>query len=116
MGEFTLQPRLKAGIWVKAWLRRAQVEGAFAAVVHKGDADAGAVILVINHLNGTAMALGQVTQMDGTRAWRRLLGEAPVPEAEVTALIARERGRDRDLWVLEVEDRQGHTFVDDPVV
>lgn len=116
MGEFTLQPRLKAGLWVKAWLRRCQVEGAFAAVVHKGDEDAGAVILIINYLNGTAMALGQVTQMDGSRAWRLLLGEDPVPEAEVTALVARERDRDRDLWVIEVEDPEGRTFLDEVIL
>ncbi|MGB0920457.1 MAG: DUF1491 family protein [Alphaproteobacteria bacterium] len=113
---FRLQPRLKAGIWVKAWLRRTQVEGAFAAVVHKGDEDAGAVIIVINYLDGTAMALGQATQLDGSRGWRRLLGADPVPEREVSALIVRERSRDRDIWVVEVEDRQGRAFIDEVIL
>ena len=33
-------------------------------------------------------------------------------EAEVDALLQRQRGRDPDLWIIEVEDRQGRTLLD----
>lgn len=108
-----IEPRLKAGIFVSALIRRVEIEGASAFVLHKGDETAGAVLLVLNRLDGTAHALGAATDMDGKRIWRSLLGEEAKPEAEVSALVARERGRDSDLWVVEIEDRQGRAFVDE---
>lgn len=116
LGDYVLQPRLKAGIWVAAWLRRVQGEGAFGAVVHRGDEDAGAVLLVINTLDGKAKVLGQITGMDGARAWRALTGPDAVDERAAAELIARERGRDRDVWVIEVEDKAGRHFTDDPLI
>jgi hypothetical protein len=35
--------RLKSELWVKAYLRRCQHEGAFAVLVRRGDEDAGAI-------------------------------------------------------------------------
>ena len=37
-------------------------------------------------------------------------------EADAEARIAREIKFDPDLWIVEIEDRQGRTFVDEPVV
>jgi len=34
-------------------------------------------------------------------------------EADVDALLARQKARDRDLWVIELEDRQGRTLLDE---
>jgi hypothetical protein len=48
--------------------------------------------------------------MTGARAWI-LLAEGP--EAEVDALLSRTRARDPDLWVIELEDRQGRTLLDE---
>ena len=53
-------PRLKAGIFVRALLRRVQVEGASAFVVRSGAEEAGAIILIVARLDGTVLALNQV--------------------------------------------------------
>ena len=37
-----------------------------------------------------------------------------VADADVEAAIARQRRFDPDLWVIEVEDRQGRTLLDEP--
>ena len=37
---------------------------------------------------------------------------AEAAEAEIDAMLARQRARDPDLWVIEVEDRQGRTLLD----
>ena len=46
--------RLKSGIWVAAYLRRCNVEGAFAAVRRRGAEEAGAIFVVVNRLDGTS--------------------------------------------------------------
>ena len=49
--------------------------------------------------------------MTGARVWMVLAEGA---EAEVDAVLTRLRGRDRDLWVIELEDRAGRTLLDEP--
>ena len=63
-------------------------------------------------LAGTGGAV-VVTNQDheaNSGVWRRLAEEGI--EAEVDALLQRQRGRDPDLWIIEVEDRQGRTLLD----
>ena len=52
-------PRLKAGIFVRALIRRVQVAGASAFVVRSGAEEAGAVILKVARLDGTVLVLNQ---------------------------------------------------------
>ena len=67
-------PRLKAGIFVRALIRRAEVAGAQAYVVKKGSEEAGAVFLKVSRLDGTCIILNQVRPGDGKLAWARPLG------------------------------------------
>ena len=76
-----------------------------AFVTAKGDATAGTVLVKINTLNGQAAAYQRSFDLlTGTRAWVVLAEGA---EADVDAALARQRGFDPDLWIIEVEDRQG---------
>ncbi|MEC9311850.1 MAG: DUF1491 family protein, partial [Pseudomonadota bacterium] len=49
--------------------------------------------------------------MSGDRKWV-LLAEGP--EADVDASVRRQGEFDPDLWVIEVEDRQGRHLLDEP--
>jgi hypothetical protein len=115
--------RSKSGIWVAAYLRRCNVEGAFAAVRRRGAEEAGAIFVVINRLDGTATLYGPAPQAmfdDAQPADRMFMvmlgGDAPVPEADIDAKIAREMKFDPDVWVVEVEDRAGRHFLDRALV
>jgi len=46
--------RLKSAIWVAAYVRRCNVEGAFAAVRRRGAEEAGAIFIKLNRLDCTA--------------------------------------------------------------
>ncbi|MFN3577068.1 MAG: DUF1491 family protein [Tabrizicola sp.] len=106
-----MQPRLASGLWVSAYLRRLALADIPAYVTAKGDAEAGAVVVKVALLDGTARAWERRSDiLSGARAWF-LLAEGP--EAEVDALVARTRARDPDLWVIELEDRQGRTLLDE---
>ena len=111
--------RLKTGIWVAAYLRRCNIEGAFAAVRRRGAEEAGAVFIIINWLDGTATLYGPAPQsafdeaQPADRIFTPLLGgAAPVAEADVEARLTREIRFDPDLWIVEIEDRAGRHFLE----
>jgi hypothetical protein len=115
--------RLKSGIWVAAYLRRCQVEGAFAAVRRRGAEEAGAIFIIINRLDGTATLYGPAPQsafeeaQPSDRMFNTVLGgAAPAPEADVDARLKREVSFDPDVWIVEVEDRAGRHFLDRALV
>lgn len=104
--------RLASGIWVAAYLARLQAEGIPVYVVARGDDTAGAVLVKLATLNGRAQAFQRTYDlMTGVRKWDVL---ADGPEPEVDAAIARQRGHDPDLWVIEVEDARGRHLLDQP--
>lgn len=114
--------RLKSGIWVAAYLRRCNVEGAFAAVRRRGAEEAGAVFIIINRLDGTATLYGPAPQSAFDEAQpadrifvNMLAGATPVAEADVEARLTREIRFDPDVWIVEVEDRAGRHFLDNVV-
>ncbi|MEQ8357641.1 MAG: DUF1491 family protein [Kiloniellaceae bacterium] len=105
-----LQPdgRLPAELWIKAHIRRCISEGKFATVVHRGEKNSGTLILKLNQLDAGVRVLNQTRDMDGDIAWIPALGGALVAEAEADAYIERAVRRDPDVWVVEIEDRDGH--------
>ena len=109
--------RLKAEIWVKAYLRRCQLEGAAAVLVRRGDSDAGAIYIKVSRLDGTAVLFGPapagLDEAGEDRRWQRCLDPATVSEEAADAYLERQVGFDSDLWIVSVEDRQGRHFLDD---
>lgn len=107
--------RLKSGIFVRALIRRAEVDDAPGFVLTKGEEEAGAIFIKINRLDGFALVLTQARAGDGEAIWMKPLGDW-CAEAETDAYLEKQRKYDPDLWVIEIEDRKGRTFVDEPVL
>lgn len=100
---------LNSDLWVGALIRRAQIEGANATVVRKGDMRAGTVIVkAYNTSERTAHLYSEAFGQDGDRLWIQPLTGT---ESELDAYIERQRGYDPDLWVVEIEDRHGRHFI-----
>ncbi len=104
-------PRLTAEFWVQAYLARLRLADIPAFVTARGDATAGTVVVKLNPLDGTARAFGRAYDADGRRTWTTL---AEGPEPEVDAALERQRRFDPDVWLIEVEDRQGRSLLDEP--
>ncbi|MBN7785449.1 DUF1491 family protein [Ponticoccus gilvus] len=103
--------RLSTRFWIDAYRRRLALRDIPAFVTAHGDDTAGAVLVKLATLDGQARAFTRgFDLMTGARQWTEL---AAGPEAEVDAAIARQRGFDPDLWVIEVEDRQGRHLLDE---
>lgn len=115
--------RLKSGIWASAYLRRCDIEGAFAAVRRRGADEAGAIFIKVNRLDGTGALYGPAAQavFDEARPSDRLFSvivgrDNPAADADIEARLTRELKFDPDIWILEVEDRAGRNFLDGAVV
>lgn len=108
-------PRLKAGIFVRALIRRVQVAGASAFVLRSGAEEAGAVVLCVARLDGTVLVLNQARDARGELVWSRPLGDW-CDEARAKAWCDKQVKFDPDLWIVEIEDRQGRAFVDEEIV
>ncbi len=110
--------RLKSALWVAAYLRRCQVEGAFAVVRRHGAEDAGAVFVRVSRLDGTSDLFGPAPQSaldtspGADRSFAASLAQQPAPDAAVEAKLEREMKFDPDLWIVEVEDAAGRNFLE----
>ncbi len=105
-----MRARLTAELWVSAYLRRLGLANMPAYVTARGDATAGAVLVKVATLDGKARCWQRSFDLrTDSRVWVVLAEGA---EAEVDALVARQRARDPDLWVIEIEDRAGRNLLD----
>ena len=106
-----MAPRLTAGFWVSAYLNRLRLADIPAYITQKGDATAGAVVVKVATLDGRARAFQRSFDLVADeRVWVVLAEGA---EAEVDAVLTRQKARDRDLWVIELEDKVGRTLLDE---
>jgi hypothetical protein len=106
-----MDARLTSDFWVRAYLARLRLAGIPAYVMAHGDATAGAVLVVLATLDGRAAAWQRSFDLaTGARVWMVLAEGA---ETEVADAVARQRRFDPDLWVIEIEDRQGRTLLDE---
>ncbi len=106
--EAGFAPRLKAVVWVTAYVRRCSSAGAFAAISRKGDESAGAIFIECLHKDGTDL-FGPRTREDGSRGFEKVLSNAA--NVDVVERLEREARFDSDLWVVTVEDRDGRHFL-----
>ena len=112
---------LTTDIWVAAYMRRAEIQGAGAYLRRRGAAQGGSVILKLTR-TGQAFSepactlLSRVSSLEGGVAWSWLSGPEPAFEAEVDAKLEKQVSFDPDLWIVEIEDREGRSFLDDPIL
>lgn len=111
-----MEPRLKSEIWIKALIRRCDLGAIPIAVVARGDGDAGAILLKFNGGDAGCAVLTQARGRDGELLWMRATGPAPVAEADADAYIARQRQRDPDIWVAEIETEAAEAVIDSKIV
>jgi hypothetical protein len=110
-----MEARLTSEFWVKAYLRRCAAEGVAAMQMRRGQSSSGAVLIRVNRLDGHSTVLVRGTLPDGRSGWLLGAGAARVSDAEADRYIDRQIKFDPDLWVIEVEDREGRHFLGEPV-
>jgi hypothetical protein len=103
--------RLPTEVWVMAQIRSGHSQGIPAYVLRRGERMGGTILLKLNLLGAGFRILTQVRGLDGALGWMSALGAEPRPETEADAYVEKAVRRDPDLWVIEVEHREGkHPF------
>ncbi|MDA9178597.1 DUF1491 family protein [Amylibacter sp.] len=102
--------RLTTDFWISAYRRRLQLFEIPAFVTNKGDAVAGAILIKLNTLDGMAKLFHRAFDENFNRQWTLFLEGT---EIEINETIIEQIKFDSDLWVLEVEDRNGRHLLDD---
>ena len=88
--------------------------GAFATVLRKGDARAGAVLVkVFSPRAGETRLYSEALRGDGERFWMQ--PSSGKTEQDLDAYVARTIRIDPDVWVVAIEDTQGRHFLVEPV-
>ena len=98
-----MTPRPTAGLVVSAMIRTVEGAGGSGMVVAKGDATAGAILLILAERGRTTGVRERTLGPDDTYMWTAS-GPAGLDDpAALSAYVARRRQRDPDLWVVELD-------------
>lgn len=102
--------RVASAVLASALVRRVNQEGGSAAVLAKGDATAGGILLLTLERGVNPRFFERGLGPDGEPA---LLPSGPAvlaDESEATAYWQRRRRSDSDLWVIELDIAQAERF------
>lgn len=90
--------RLPSGVLVSALLRRVAAAGGFATVLARGDAEAGAILVLATERGGAPQLLERGLGPDG----RSVLVDS-TPAEDIEEYCRRRRSNDPDLWLIELD-------------
>lgn len=103
--------RLPAHVEAGGFIRRAQAEGGFAAILKKGDPDRGALVLIVREKGALYGILERELGSDFTYAWSFKRLDARAEHDSVADLIARKERFDPDLWLIELDIAEPERFI-----
>jgi hypothetical protein len=103
--------RLPAHVEVASILRRAAAAGDFAAVVKRGDADRGSLLLLITSRGRHFGCLERILNLDGSYRWDVVGPGDSASSADVSEFVARRARFDEDLWAIELDIAEPERFI-----
>ena len=101
--------RLASAVLVSALLRMVERQSGFGTVIHKGDAEAGAILIVLAE-RGTRVAVRErLLRGDGIYAWDSPLAGGH-NESDIDKFLERRRKFDPDIWLIELDIPSAERF------
>ncbi|WP_346898514.1 DUF1491 family protein [uncultured Roseibium sp.] len=102
--------RVTSDFFVSALVRKTFTGNGFAAVAKRGSAEAGAIFIVVDRLDGTYDFYGPAPQAMFSDQTHGRLFEKILERTDRTGIedrLAREARMDPDYWVVDIEARDG---------
>lgn len=104
------EARPASGLLVSALIRRIEAEGGSAMVIAKGDAIAGAILLLIADRGVLSAIIERAWRFEGGYGFERVGPADPDEPGAAGDYVARRRRSDPDLWVVELDHRAAETI------
>jgi hypothetical protein len=106
-----VEARLPAALEVAAILRRTEALGGFATVLRRGDADRGALLLMIVHRGDYRTFLERVLTLAGAYEWRGAGPPESAGSAEIRDFLEKRARFDEDFWAIELDIPDPERFI-----
>ena len=103
--------RLPAHLEVSALLRQVQTAGGFGAVIHKGEREAGTILLICAEKGTDRRIFERMPSFDGPRVWALSLIESIENSEEFENYLDKRRRQDPDLWIIELDIANAERFI-----
>ena len=111
-----MMARMKTEMLVGAALRIASGELIDCVVLRRGNAEAGAILVHIDDLDGRHRLLARALEFDGTYGWRPVVSgpqnDGWATSEAVETRLRREMEIDPDAWVLAIQDAKARNPFD----
>ena len=106
-----IEPRLAAHIEVSGLVRQVNAAGGFATVVHKGEREAGTILVVIAENGAYLRVFERMPTIDGHREWHLSRKQDVDNPAGIHEYLSRRGEQDRDVWIVELDIAHGERFI-----
>jgi hypothetical protein len=109
-----MDARLPAHLEVAGLIRAVQAEGGFAAVLGKGEREAGTILVVTTQNGRNSRIFERMPQLDGTRKWSCSKQQNTEAPQEFSEYLERRKYQDPDLWIVELDIANAERFIGVP--
>ena len=103
--------RLPSKLEITGLARRIEADGGFATILHRGDADGGALLLQVSSRGRYCACLERILGMSGAYEWRVTGPGESAKSEEVAAFLAKRVQFDPDLWAMELDSADPERFI-----
>lgn len=107
-----MDARLPAHLEASGLIRAVEAAGGFAAVVQRGERDAGVLLVITRDRSADVRLWERMPHLDGSRPFTITKVENPENKAEFSEYIERRRSSDPDCWVIELDIARAERFID----
>lgn len=106
-----MDARLPTHLEVSALLRMVENAGGFAAVLQRGDRDAGSILIITRERGEAAVLWERMPQLDGSRTFTKTRNQSGPDSTDFEAYIERRRRQDPDSWLIELDIVKPERFI-----
>ena len=106
-----MDDRLPAHLEVAGLMRIVESQGGFATVLHKGERDAGTILILTIYRGEPVTLYERMPQLDGSRPFVAAKQQNLEKPQELSEYVTRRASQDPDIWVIEADIADGERFV-----
>jgi hypothetical protein len=101
--------RLAASVEASSLMRQVVADGGFATIIAKGDAERGALLLIVTERGRHVAILERMLNAQGGYSWQRSGPESGTPA--LAEWLEKRRRSDGDLWLIELDVPDAERFI-----